>query len=111
MPGGTLTAKHSAARFHTRCKLQKKIWKGANWSSLTIRWTAKRIFQPRRLASRGLDREVHLFRFLVQYEDLNIFEGEDATKSDGTVNKDVAEVFLNPQPSAFGIITNSKSPE
>jgi len=46
-----------------------------------------------------LDSEVHLFAFWCKYEDLNIFGGEDATKERWELwNKDIAEVFLNPQP-------------
>jgi len=82
---GRLTAKHSAADFTTDANLQKKIWKGANWVQFDHSMDGKANLRREDSRRRGLDREVHLFRFLVKYEDLNIFEEKMRQKSDGTV--------------------------
>lgn len=80
--------------------LNKKIWRGAEWvrfehdmsgqhhypqaeTQVATFWTATYVY----------------FAFRCKYSTLNIFEGEDTTKERWELwNRDVAEVFVNPQP-------------
>src|SRR5882724_1163170 len=100
MPGGTLAAKYSAADFTPDANLRKKIWKLANWAQFdhSMNGKANHPTEKTRVAAIWTAKYIY-FAFWCKYEDLNIFAGEDATKERWELwNKDVAEVFLNPQP-------------
>jgi len=100
MPGATLTAKYSARDFTPDADLQKKIWKRANWAQFdhSMDGKVKLPTEKTRVAAVWTAKYVY-FAFWCKYENLNIFDGEDATKERWELwNKDVAEVFLNPQP-------------
>jgi alpha-galactosidase len=94
------SAKHSANDFAPDGDLSKEMWKNANWiefdhdaagkienpavrTRVTALWTAHYIY----------------FAFSARYDSLNTYEGEDIAKERWELwNRDVVEVFLNPQP-------------
>jgi len=99
-PGGMLAAKYSAADFTLDANLQKKIWERANWAQFdhAMDGKANHPAEKTRVAAVWTAKYIY-FAFWCKYEDLNIFAGEDATNERWELwNKDVAEVFLNPQP-------------
>jgi hypothetical protein len=95
-----IAAKYSAADFAPDGNLDKKIWKKANWAELD-RDKAGRTENPialTRVAAAWTDHFIY-FAFVCRYDLLNIFEGEDISKERWELwNRDVVEVFLNPQP-------------
>jgi alpha-galactosidase len=80
--------------------LSKKVWKDASWIEFAHDASGK-IENPAvrtSVAAVWSDRYVY-FAFSAHYDSLNIYEGEDITKERWELwNRDVVEVFLNPQP-------------
>ena len=96
----TLNAKHSASDFVPDANLNKKVWKRAKWAEFdhSMDGKANHPTEKTRVAAVWTEKYVY-FAFWCKYERLNTFEGEDTAKERWELwNKDVAEVFLNPQP-------------
>lgn len=80
--------------------LKKKAWAKAKWIRFD-RDMSGRLPYPEsdtRVAALWTEKFVY-FAFKCKYTTLNIYEGEDASKERWELwNRDVAEVFINPQP-------------
>jgi len=93
-------SKRAAADFTLDGNLLKKAWKRAHWVEFdhNMSGKAKHPEQATRIASLWTDKYIY-FAFSCKYDALNVFEGEDIAKERWELwNRDVAEVFLNPQP-------------
>ena len=80
--------------------LSKKIWKQAKWVEFDHDMSGKTKLAnaATRVAVAWSDDAIY-FAFECKYDALNVYEGEDASKERvGLWDRDVAEVFLNPQP-------------
>jgi hypothetical protein len=96
----TLDANHSTSDFQPDANLSKKVWKRAKWAEFNHSMDGKTVIptEKTRVAAVWTEKFVY-FAFWCKYERLNIYEGEDPEKERWELwNKDVAEVFLNPQP-------------
>jgi hypothetical protein len=95
-----LEAKRASVDFAIDGNVDKKLWKRAHWVEF-IRDMAGHLNHPEqatRVASLWTDGYVY-FAFSCRYDVLNVFEGEDVVKEKWELwNRDVAEIFLNPQP-------------
>src|SRR6185312_16616576 len=94
------TATHSASDFAVDGDLSKAVWKKAKWVEFDHDPTGKteNAAIKTRVAAVWSDRYVY-FAFSGHYESLNVYEGEDAAKERWELwNRDVVEVFANPQP-------------
>jgi len=96
-----IDARRAAADFIPNGDLSKKEWKHAHWVefSHSLSGNANYPEQATRVASLWTDKYIY-FAFSCKYDALNVFEGEDISKERWELwNRDVAEVFLNPQPA------------
>jgi len=96
----TLESKHAAADFAPDADLNKVIWKQANWADFDHSASGKANYPEAatRVASVWTGKYIY-FAFACKYDALSVFEGEDIAKERWELwNRDVAEVFLNPQP-------------
>ncbi|HEX3121278.1 MAG TPA: carbohydrate-binding family 9-like protein [Candidatus Acidoferrum sp.] len=94
------TATHSASDFAVDGDLSKAVWKKAKWVEFDHDPTGKteNAAIKTRVAAVWSDRYVY-FAFSGHYESLNVYEGEDVAKERWELwNRDVVEVFANPQP-------------
>ena len=94
-----LEAKH-ATDFDPDGNLNKKAWKGAHWAEFSHSMSGATNYaaQATRVASLWTETYIY-FAFSCRYDALHVFEGEDVSKERWELwNRDVAEVFLNPQP-------------
>jgi alpha-galactosidase len=95
-----IEAKRATADFTPDGNLSKKPWKNAHWVefSHSMSGNANYAEQATRIAALWTDKYIY-FAFSCKYDALNTFEGEDISKERWELwNRDVAEVFLNPQP-------------
>lgn len=95
-----INAKRAAADFTPDGNLSKQAWKDVNWAEFSRDMSGKANHpeQATRIASIWTDKYIY-FAFSCKYDALNVFEGEDSSKERWELwNRDVAEVFLNPQP-------------
>src|SRR5262249_3464039 len=95
-----INAKRAAADFKPDGNTGKKTWKAADWSEFSHSMSGKTVYpeQATRVASLWTDKYIY-FAFTCKYDELNVFDGEDIAKERWELwNRDVAEVFLNPQP-------------
>jgi hypothetical protein len=95
-----IDSRRAAADFTPDGNVGKKLWKRADWVEFShnMGGNAKHPEQATRVASLWTDKYIY-FAFSCRYDALNVFEGEDASKERWELwNRDVAEVFLNPQP-------------
>src|SRR5262245_1061808 len=86
--------------FAPDANLNKKVWKRARWIQFSHSMSGNPDYprQTTRVASVWTATSVY-FAFLCKYDRLNVFAGEDPQKERWELwNRDVAEVFLNPQP-------------
>jgi len=93
-------ATYSANDFAVNGNLSKAVWKHAKWIAFDHDPTGKTENPPlkTRVAAVWSARYVYL-AFSGRYESLNVYEGEDISKERwGLWNRDVVEVFVNPQP-------------
>ena len=93
-------AKAVAADFTVDGNLSKKPWKDAKWAAFSRDMSGKTSHpeQETRVASLWTANYIY-FAFSCTYDALNVFEGEDSSKERWELwNRDVVEVFLNPQP-------------
>jgi Carbohydrate family 9 binding domain-like len=93
-------AKYSTQDFAPDANLSKKTWKQAKWIEFDHDPTGK-TENPSirtRVAAIWTDHYIY-FAFSGRYDSLNIYKGEDIAKERWELwNRDVVEVFLNPQP-------------
>lgn len=95
-----LQAKHVSEDFAPDAKLRKKVWQKAQWAQFenNISGSSKYPESRTRVAAAWSDKYVY-FAFICKYDALNVFEGEDISRERWELwTRDVAEVFLNPQP-------------
>jgi hypothetical protein len=94
------TAKYSPSDFAVDGNLDKPAWKHATWAEFDHDPTGK-IENPSvktRVATVWSDRYIY-FAYSGRYDSLNVYESEDIAKERWELwNRDVVEVFLNPQP-------------
>jgi hypothetical protein len=95
-----IDSKRAATDFTTDGNLNKAAWKRSHWVEFNhiMSGKANHPEQATRVASLWTDKYIY-FAFSCKYHALNVFEGEDLSKERWELwNRDVAEVFLNPQP-------------
>ena len=97
----TTAKRRSTDDFAVDGNLSKQAWKQAKWIEFDHDPTGKnrniRCVQHV-AAAVWTDRYIY-FAFWAHYDSLNIYEGEDIAKERWELwNRDVVEVFLNPQP-------------
>jgi len=83
--------------------LSKKIWKRAKWVEFDHDMSGKSKLPnaATRVAVAWSEGAIY-FAFECRYDVLNVYEGEDVSKERvGLWDRDVAEVFLNPQPETL----------
>jgi Carbohydrate family 9 binding domain-like len=93
-------ATYSGSDFAIDGDLSKKVWKQAKWIEFDHDPTGKteNASVKTRVAAVWSDRYIY-FAFSGHYESLNVYEGEDVAKERWELwNRDVVEVFLNPEP-------------
>jgi len=96
-----ITAKRSVDDFKPDGNLAKKIWQEAEWAEFDHDMSGKRRFPEALTRVAAAWSEAHVyFAFRCKYTALNIYEGEDPAKERWELwNRDVAEVFINPEPA------------
>ena len=95
-----VTSKHLDRDFLPDGHLNKSAWKHVEWVEFShnMRGDAQYPEAATRVASRW-SKDYIYFAFQCKYSTLNIYEGEEPAKERWELwNRDVAEVFLNPQP-------------
>jgi len=93
-------AKRTEKDFTPDGNLSKKTWKRAKWVKFEHDVSAKSNYPKAatRVSALWTERYIY-FAFWCRYDTLNVYEGEDIVKERWELwNRDVAEVFLNPQP-------------
>jgi cellulose/xylan binding protein with CBM9 domain len=98
-----IDAKRISSDFLPDADLSKDVWKRANWVEFDHAISGKPSYPEAatRVASLWSGQYIY-FAFSCKYDVLNIFDGEDIAKERWELwNRDVAEVFLNPQPARF----------
>ncbi len=93
-------AKGAEKDFTPDGNLSKETWKRAEWVKFEhdVSGQSNHPSAATRVAALWIDRYVY-FAFWCRYDSLNVYEGEDIVKERWELwNRDVAEVFLNPQP-------------
>lgn len=80
--------------------LSKPAWRHASWVRFDHSMSGRRHFPQAKTAVASLWTPAFLyFAFRCHYTTLNVYEGEDPAKERWELwNRDVAEIFLNPQP-------------
>jgi hypothetical protein len=97
----SIESRRATADFEPDANLHKEVWKRARWIKFSHSMSGDRDHpeQATRVASVWTATSVY-FAFLCKYDRLNVFPGEDVQKERWELwNRDVAEVFLNPQPT------------
>jgi hypothetical protein len=93
-------AKRSSIDFTPDASLSEEIWNKTEWVEFDHD-LAGRSEHPEaltRVAATWTEDSIY-FAFRCRYDSLNVYEGEDVSKERWELwNRDVAEVFLNPQP-------------
>lgn len=96
----TLNSERAPSDFPPDGDLSKQVWRRTKW----VRFDHNMSGHPRypelstRVASLWTSDNIY-FAFSCNYDALNVFEGEDISKERWELwDRDVAEVFLNPQP-------------
>jgi hypothetical protein len=98
--GSKLEAGRAQADFQPDGDLGKQAWKRAKWAEFDHLLSGKEAYPAAatRVASLWTDHYIY-FAFSCRYDTLNVFADEDPSKERWELwNRDVAEVFLNPQP-------------
>ncbi len=93
-------AKGAEKDFTPDGNLSKETWKRAEWVKFEhdVSGQSNHPSAATRVAALWTDRYVY-FAFWCRYDSLNLYEGENIVKERWELwNRDVAEVFLNPQP-------------
>ncbi len=95
-----IRSKYSPRDFIPDGNLTKKVWRHAKWARFDHDMSGRKVFPEAKtqVASLWTAKYVY-FAFRCKYSSLNIYEGEDPAKERWELwNRDVAEVFVNPQP-------------
>jgi len=95
-----IESQRARADFAPDANLNKEVWKRARWIEFSDSMSGTAIYpeQTTRVASVWTATSIY-FAFVCKYDELNVFEGEDVRQERWELwNRDVAEVFLNPQP-------------
>jgi hypothetical protein len=95
-----INARFSGSDFAPDGNLSKKVWKNAKWTEFTRDMSGRSAYPEARtrVAVVWTPTQVY-FAFWCKYTALNIYDGESAlTERWELWNRDVVEVFLNPQP-------------
>jgi Carbohydrate family 9 binding domain-like len=95
-----IDAQRAAVDFTPDGNVSNEVWKAAVWVAFDRSMSGQANYpeQATRVASLWSDQYIY-FAFSCRYDALNEFEGEDISKERWELwNRDVAEVFLNPQP-------------
>jgi len=98
-----IDAKHISSDFLPDGDLNKDVWKHASWVEFDQAMSGQLAYpeEATRVAALWSGQYIY-FAFSCKYDLLNIFENEDIAKERWELwNRDVAEVFLNPQPERF----------
>ena len=93
-------AKWSSADFTPDGNLAKKVWEEAKWVEFDhdVSGKLKHPGALTRVAATWTEDSIY-FAFWCRYDSLNVYHDEDISKERWELwNRDVAEVFLNPQP-------------
>ena len=93
-------AKRAARDFSPDGNLSKEVWKRAKWVEFDhdVSGKSSHPTAATHVSAVWTDQSVY-FAFWCRYDSLNVYQGEDsATERWELWNRDVAEVFLNPQP-------------
>src|SRR6266404_2398164 len=93
-------AKGAEKDFTPDGNLSKETWKRAEWVKFEhdVSGQSNHPSAATRVAALWTDRYVY-FAFWCRYDSLNLYEGENIVKERWELwNRDVAEVFMNPQP-------------
>jgi hypothetical protein len=95
------TAKFSPEDFVPDGKLDKKVWQNAEWVKFDRdAFTQKQFPEAETEVASFWTATYVYFAFRCKYTALNIYEGEDPAKERWELwNRDVVEVFLNPEPA------------
>jgi hypothetical protein len=98
--GLQLEARRSSVEFLPDGDLSKPSWKYAKWAEFDNDASGKFHYPEAATRVASLWTETHIyFAFSSRYDSLNIYEGEDPKPERWQLwNRDVVEVFLNPQP-------------
>ena len=80
--------------------LHKKVWRKAEWVRFDHDMSGRQKFPEAETQVASFWTATHLyFAFQCKYTTLNVYEGEDSAKERWELwNRDVVEVFVNPQP-------------
>jgi hypothetical protein len=93
-------ARHTAKDFSPDGDLSKEVWKKAKWIEFDHNPSGKSAYPgaATRVAVAWTENSIYV-AFSCKYDSLNVYEGEDIQKERWELwLRDVAEVFLNPQP-------------
>jgi alpha-galactosidase len=95
------TAKFSPEDFVPDGDLTKEVWQKAEWVRFDHDMSGQQHFPEAETKVASLWTPTHVyFAFQCKYSTLNIYEGEDPAKERWELwNRDVAEVFANPEPA------------
>jgi Carbohydrate family 9 binding domain-like len=96
----SVESRRAPSDFAPDANLNKKVWKRARWIRFSHSMSGSPDYpdEATQVASVWTATSVY-FVFVCKYDRLNVFPGEDAQKERWELwNRDVAEVFLNPQP-------------
>jgi len=96
-----ITAKFLAKDFVPDGDLNKKVWQRAVWVRFDHDISGRKTFPDAETRVASLWTATHVyFAFWCRYTSLNVYEGEDPAKERWELwNRDVAEVFVNPEPA------------
>jgi hypothetical protein len=95
-----LTSKFISEDFVSDGNLEKQVWRDANWAKVNRDAFSSSTYPQSEMQVDSLWTATNvLFAYRCKYTTLNLFEGKDPGKDFWTLwNRDVVEVFLNPQP-------------
>lgn len=98
-----IISKRSPKDFVPDGNLRKKVWKTADWVHFSHDMSGRKNYPQSEtdVATVWTPRYVY-FAYHCKYAKLNLFKnGDPAVQTNGLWNRDVVEVFLNPQPKRF----------
>jgi alpha-galactosidase len=95
-----LTSKFISEDFVPDGNLEKRVWRDANWVKVDRDAFSSSTYPESEMQVASLWTATDVFfAYRCKYSTLNLFEGKDPAKDFWTLwNRDVVEVFLNPQP-------------
>lgn len=95
-----ITARRAAQDFVPDGDLSKPAWRETEWVTFEHDMAGKRAYPQSETRVASLWTPVHVyFAFRCKYATLNVYQGEDPARERWELwNRDVVEVFINPQP-------------